>query len=95
MPLTERALAWIERHLETVRPHLVREPDEGTLFLHKYGEPFYRNRLGDLVKRYLAAARVDKPLRPREDPTRLAAAEQHGTVSQADAEARLAKWRTR
>jgi len=31
------------------------------VFLHGFGEPFDRNRLSDLVKRYLLAAGIDKP----------------------------------
>jgi len=61
VPLGDRALHWIHRYLEEVRPDLVHEPDDGTLFVHEYGEPLYRNRLTDLVKRYLGAAGIEKP----------------------------------
>jgi integrase/recombinase XerD len=40
---------------------LVRGPDEGTLFLTDYGEPFGKNRLGDLVRRYLDWAGIGVP----------------------------------
>jgi len=37
------------------------EPDEGWVFLHEYGEPFRKNRLTDLVKKYIEATGVAKP----------------------------------
>ena len=37
------------------------EPDEGYAFLHEFGEAFSKNRLTDMVKKYLRAAGVDKP----------------------------------
>jgi integrase/recombinase XerD len=53
VPLGARAIHWIRRYVEDVRPELVIEPDEGWLFLHEFGEPFQKNRLSDLVKRYM------------------------------------------
>lgn len=58
VPLGARACQWIARYLEEVRPQLVIEPDGGHVFLHEFGEPFSKNRLGDLVKKYLRAAGV-------------------------------------
>jgi|HubBroStandDraft_1064217.scaffolds.fasta_scaffold11551_1 integrase/recombinase XerD len=53
VPLGARAIHWIGRYIEEVRSELVIEPDEGWLFLHEFGEPFQKNRLSDLVTRYL------------------------------------------
>jgi integrase/recombinase XerD len=39
---------------------LVLEPDPGVLFLHEFGEPFSKNRLTDLVKKYLRAAGIER-----------------------------------
>src|SRR6185312_12718245 len=61
VPLGSRAIDWLRRYIEDVRPELVIEPDEGWLFLHEFGEPFEKNRLSDLVKRYLRAAGIVKP----------------------------------
>jgi len=61
VPLGSRAIGWLRRYIEDVRPELVIEPDEGHLFLHEFGEPFEKNRLSDRVKRYLRAAGIDKP----------------------------------
>jgi integrase/recombinase XerD len=59
VPLGSRAIHWIRRYVEEVRPELVIEPDLGYLFLHEFGEPFEKNRLSDLVKKYLRAAGVE------------------------------------
>ncbi len=61
VPLGSRACIWIDKYTEEVRPGLVVEPDEGWLFLHEYGEAFHKNRLTDLVKKYIAQAGIDKP----------------------------------
>ncbi|MGH8171516.1 MAG: site-specific tyrosine recombinase XerC [Rhodanobacteraceae bacterium] len=61
VPVGERACAWCDRYLNEVRPQLVAGADEGVLFLTDYGEPFEKNRLGELVKRYLAHAGLDVP----------------------------------
>jgi integrase/recombinase XerD len=60
VPLGERAGRWIDRYVKEVRPDLVMEPDEGWLFLHEFGEPFAKNRLGDLVRRYIETSGVEK-----------------------------------
>jgi len=61
VPVGDRACAWCERYLNEVRPQLVGPVDDGTLFLTDYGEAFEKNRLGDLVKRYLAHAGLMVP----------------------------------
>lgn len=61
VPLGNRACQWVDHYLEQVCPGLVVEPDEHGLFLHDSGEPFRNNRLTDLVKKYIAAAGIDKP----------------------------------
>lgn len=61
VPLGQRACTWIERYRDEIRPGLVMEPDDGTLFLHETGEPLKKNRLTDLVKKYIAQAGIAKP----------------------------------
>ncbi|MEQ1881380.1 MAG: site-specific tyrosine recombinase XerC [Burkholderiales bacterium] len=61
VPVGERACAWCERYLNEVRPQLVAGTDDSTLFLTDYGEAFEKNRLGELVKRYIAHAGLTVP----------------------------------
>ncbi len=61
VPLGQRAARWIERYRDEIRPGLVIEPDDGTLFLHETGESLKKNRLTDLVKKYIAQAGIGKP----------------------------------
>lgn len=58
IPIGRRACAWIARYVAEVRPELAVRSDELALFLTDYGEPFEKNRLGDLVRRYLRHAGV-------------------------------------
>jgi len=58
LPMGPRARAWVERYLRQVRDHMASNDQDNTLFLTDYGEPFRKNRLGDMVKRYLNQARV-------------------------------------
>ena len=58
MPIGDRAAAWLGKYVDEVRPQLAREPDDGALFITDYGEPFEKNRLGDLVRRYLDYAGI-------------------------------------
>jgi len=61
VPIGARAAVWLAKYLETVRPCLARDPDDGTLFLTDYGEPLLKNRMGDLVRRYLDWAGIRTP----------------------------------
>ncbi len=60
LPLGERAGLWINHYVEEIRPELIIGTDDGTLFLHEYGEAFHKNRLTDLVKRYIESAGINK-----------------------------------
>lgn len=59
-PLDDRACAWVEKYLNDIRPQLVDGDDCDHLFLIDYGEPFVKNPMTDLVKKYLNAAGIDK-----------------------------------
>jgi len=61
VPVGDRAASWLARYLATVRPVLARAPDDGTMFLTDYAERFEKNRLGDLVRRYLDWAGIEVP----------------------------------
>lgn len=60
VPIGDRACAWIEKYLHDVRPTLVAGDDPGNLFLTEYGQPFSKNRIGDLIKKYKKAVGIDK-----------------------------------
>ena len=60
VPIGDRAISWIERYLDEVRPDLVREPDDQTIFLTNLFEPFTPNRLTQLVRNYIDAADIGK-----------------------------------
>jgi integrase/recombinase XerD len=60
IPIGDRAVAWIDRYLDEVRPRLVLPPDAGTLFLTADGEPLSPDHLTGRVSRYVAAAGLGK-----------------------------------
>jgi len=60
VPIGERALAWILKYRDEVRPALAMPTDDGTLFLSNLGEAFTRNRMTQLVRNYVNAADTGK-----------------------------------
>lgn len=60
IPIGERALAWVEKYLRESRPVLALEPDDATLFLTQYGEPFHPDALSYLARDYIARANLGK-----------------------------------
>lgn len=60
VPIGERALSWLEKYRDEVRPGWVRLDDDGTLFLTHRGQGFAKDSLGHLVRRYIEAAGIGK-----------------------------------
>lgn len=60
VPIGDRAMAWLDKYLLDVRPTLVHEPDDGTVFLTIDGDAFSPNRLSDLARGYVQQAEVGK-----------------------------------
>lgn len=60
IPLGERAILWIRKYLQEVRPQLSTEPDDRTLFLSNAGETFSLDHLSDLVRTHVEAANTGK-----------------------------------
>ena len=60
VPIGERALAWVEKYRDDVRPELATGADDGTLFLTHLGEAFSPNRLTQLVRDHVQAAGTGK-----------------------------------
>jgi integrase/recombinase XerD len=60
VPIGNRALKWIERYTGEVRPRLVIDPNDTTLFLTHLGEAFTTNRLTQMVREYVDSADIGK-----------------------------------
>ncbi len=60
VPIGERALAWVARYLDEVRPQLVVEPDSRYLFLTLYGQALSVSWLTDRVRQYVDQAELGK-----------------------------------
>ncbi|MFJ4055629.1 tyrosine-type recombinase/integrase [Pseudomonas sp. NPDC089743] len=60
IPIGERALAWISKYRDDVRPHFFLGQDDGTLFLTQQGEGFSPNRLTQLVREHIEKANIGK-----------------------------------
>jgi len=56
IPIGDRAAAWVDKYVSDARPHLVSEPDEGTVFLSNAGEPMSLDYLTQLVATHVDAA---------------------------------------
>lgn len=62
VPIGERAIAWIEKYLWEVRPHLMRmaSVDDGTMFITRNGESLTLSLVSTMVKGYVKAAQLGK-----------------------------------
>lgn len=60
IPIGERALAWIAKYRDAARPGLALASDDGTLFLTQLGEAFTPNRLTQMVRETIDAAKINK-----------------------------------
>lgn len=60
VPIGERALDWIERYMMDVRPSLISDPAEQTLFLSEPGAPMSPDALSHRVTEYVNAAELEK-----------------------------------
>ena len=60
IPIGERAVAWIGKYLDDVRPDLAIGGDDGTLFLTRMGTPFNPGRLAEIVRAAVDAADIGK-----------------------------------
>jgi len=59
VPIGERALNWIEQYLEIARPNLLKDQDDGRLFLSRQGIAFKPDALAARVKSYIKLAEID------------------------------------
>ncbi len=56
VPVGTRALMWVQRYLDEVRPLLVLDPGVQALFLSGYGDAFNPQVLGRIVSKHIKAA---------------------------------------
>ncbi len=61
VPVGERALAWLERYLEDVRPRLMLDAHQPALFLTSYGEPFNPDVISRMVSKWIKQADIGRP----------------------------------
>jgi integrase/recombinase XerD len=60
VPIGDRAIAWCEKYLREERPQLVTRADNDTFFLTNLGEAFTRERVTQIVRRYVLKADIGK-----------------------------------
>lgn len=60
IPIGERALAWLKRYRDDLRPELCCADDKSALFLNKCGRPFGKEGLSRRVKQYIDDAQIGK-----------------------------------
>ena len=60
LPIGERALQWITKYQEEIRPSLAASSDEGFLFLTTMGDPLQPKHLSQLVRDYVDQAKLGK-----------------------------------
>lgn len=61
VPIGQRALAWLEKYLEEVRPFFARDADEGEIFLTRFGTPMREASMTALGSRCKARSGLEKP----------------------------------
>ncbi|MGS2724886.1 site-specific tyrosine recombinase XerC [Porticoccus sp. GXU_MW_L64] len=60
VPISERAVIWLQRYLDEVRPGFALEPDEGVVFLEPTGLPLLPDKLSRIVTKYIKQADIGK-----------------------------------
>jgi len=60
IPIGERAIAWVLKYLDEVRPQLTLGDDDGTLFLTEDGLSITPNRMSQMVRDHIKAAEIGK-----------------------------------
>jgi integrase/recombinase XerD len=60
VPIGERAIHWVQKYLEEVRPQWALSPDNGILFLSMLGDSLHPDGLTTRVRNYVRAADIGK-----------------------------------
>ena len=61
VPVGTRALKWLERYLDEVRPKLILDQTEKALFLTSYGQGFNPDVISRMVSKFIKKAEIDRP----------------------------------
>jgi integrase/recombinase XerD len=64
LPLSDRAVPHVQLYLERGRPSLLKDPEEGALFLNHRGQRLTRQGLWLIIKGYVEAAGLDGNVTP-------------------------------
>lgn len=64
VPLGRIACRYLENYIKSVRPELLRDPYEKTLFLSQRHRPLSKNMVWELTKRYTRKAKIGKNVHP-------------------------------
>jgi len=64
LPISERAIPHLRTYLERGRPSLLKDPEEGALFLNHRGQRLTRQGLWLIIKGYVEAAGLDGAVTP-------------------------------
>ncbi len=64
VPIGSQALHWISEYVEHTRPALLKAGDSRELFLTRFGKPFTRQGMWNLIKRYAHKAGIVKNVTP-------------------------------
>ena len=60
VPIGKRAIEWLQKYLEDIRPGFVMEPDTQQIFIAANGLPLTADRLSRLVTKYIKQADIGK-----------------------------------
>ena len=60
VPIGTRALTWLKKYLEEVRPKLLLDSNERTLFITSYGEAFNPDVISRMVSKCIKQAEIDR-----------------------------------
>ena len=60
IPISERAIGWMQRYISAVRWRFTCEPDDGVVFLTRFGHPVGLKYLSEMVAQHLARAGINK-----------------------------------
>lgn len=61
IPMGDRAVAWLMKYRDDIRPQWLSGRDDGRLWLRPDGRPLTAHQLGDRMKKLIGEAGIDKP----------------------------------